>query len=145
MAQLDPAEAKRSAYTGERPDVLALVPEGISSALDVGCSDGSLGSALRQRGVDVHGIERDPALARRAVTRLDGVLEGDAVEQLARLEAGRFDLVVCADILEHLADPGAAMHEIKRVLEPDGHCVVSLPNVRFWTTFTQLGLHGRWP
>jgi len=53
--------------------------------------------------------------------------------------------VLCADVLEHLADPWTAMRHVRRVLAESGHCVVSLPNVRFWTTFTQLGLHGRWP
>ncbi|HET9163823.1 MAG TPA: class I SAM-dependent methyltransferase [Solirubrobacterales bacterium] len=141
----DPQARRLTAYTGDRPDVAALVPDGVSRALDVGCSDGSLGATLRERGIEVHGIERDPDLADRARSRLDVVLEGDAIEMLSQLADGHFDLVVCADLLEHLADPWSAMRHVRRVLDASGECIVSLPNVRFWTTFTQLGLHGRWP
>ena len=140
-----PAESTLASYTGPRPDVLALAPEGACRILDVGCSDGTLGASLSGIGVEVVGIEHDSALAARARKRLSEVFQGDATEALRSLSDESFDLVLCADILEHLPDPWATMREVRRVLTSGGACVVSLPNVRFWTTFTQLGLHGRWP
>jgi SAM-dependent methyltransferase len=41
--------------------------------------------------------------------------------------AGRFDLVVCSEVLEHVPDPGQAVAEAARVLKPSGHLVVSVP------------------
>jgi ubiquinone/menaquinone biosynthesis C-methylase UbiE len=44
--------------------------------------------------------------------------------------AERFDLVICSEVLEHVADPGRAAAEIARVLKPGGQLAVSVP--RFW-------------
>ena len=41
--------------------------------------------------------------------------------------AGRFDLVVCSEVLEHVSEPGQAVAEAARVLKPGGHLVVSVP------------------
>lgn len=39
-----------------------------------------------------------------------------------------FDLVVCTEVLEHVADPRQAMNEICRVLAPGGYLITSVPN-----------------
>lgn len=38
-----------------------------------------------------------------------------------------FDLVICSEVLEHVADHTKALQESIRVLKPDGHLVVSVP------------------
>src|SRR3954447_14417450 len=133
-----------AAYTGSRPEVRALVPASARRVLDIGCSAGALGAALKERGpVEVVGIELDSSLAREAEGRLDRVVVGDASELDAGL--GRFDCVVAADVLEHLADPWSALRRAVELVEPGGTVVVSLPNVRFFETFWQLGVRGVWP
>jgi 2-polyprenyl-3-methyl-5-hydroxy-6-metoxy-1,4-benzoquinol methylase len=131
-------------YTGVRDDVTALVPATAKRVLDVGCSDGSLGAGLRAEGMEVWGIEYDPAFAATAAERLDRVLEGDAAARLAEITES-FDAVICADVLEHLVDPWGVLRRIEALLAPGGTCIVSLPNVRFYTTFLELGIRGRWP
>jgi methionine biosynthesis protein MetW len=137
-----------AAYTGARREVQALVPRSARRILDLGCSSGALGAGLKaERGAVVVGVELDPAHAREAARRLDRVVTGDAEAVLAGAElAGeRFDCIVAADVLEHLADPWAALREAVALLEPGGTVVVSLPNVRFFETFWQLGVRGTWP
>jgi methionine biosynthesis protein MetW len=141
---------RAAAYENERPDVQKLVPGDARRILDLGCSSGALGAALKQRqGAEVVGVERDHEYAAAARDRLDGVIEADLEPFLAdagRLEElGSFDCVVTADVLEHLVDPWAALRSAVAVLEPGGSAVVSLPNVRYWETFWQLGIRGRWP
>jgi 2-polyprenyl-3-methyl-5-hydroxy-6-metoxy-1,4-benzoquinol methylase len=133
-----------AAYTGSRPEVQALVPLSARRVLDVGCAAGAVGAGLKERGdVEVVGVELDPALAREAERRLDRVVVGsaDALDP----GMGRFDAVVAADVLEHLVDPWAALRRVVELVEPGGTVVVSLPNVRFFETFWQLGVRGRWP
>jgi SAM-dependent methyltransferase len=143
---MDRGEATISSYTGAREDVAALVPPGVRRILDVGCSDGTLGASLRGRGAEVWGIEYDAHFASVASARLDRVLQGDAAAIVRDLEGhDRFDVVVCADVLEHLPQPAETLGRVRRLLTPGGCCVVSLPNVRFYTTFIELGLRGRWP
>ena len=140
--------ARAGAYRGERPEVQALVPSDARRVLDLGCSAGAIGAALkRDRDVEVVGIEIDPTYAREAATRLDRVIPGDVEHALSRAEelGGRFDCLIAADVLEHLVDPWSALAQAAQLLEPRGTAIVSLPNVRFFETFWQLGVRGTWP
>jgi SAM-dependent methyltransferase len=136
-----------AAYTGARPEVQALVPRSARRILDLGCATGALGAGLRARqGAAVVGVELDPVHAREAEGRLDEVVVGDVEAVLeGDVPLGRFDCIVAADVLEHLRDPWAALTSAVALLEPGGAVVVSLPNVRFFETFWQLGVRGRWP
>jgi methionine biosynthesis protein MetW len=136
---------RAGAYEGPRPEVQALVPAGARRVLDIGCSAGALGAGLKQRGAEVVGIEIEPGYAAAASERLDRVIHADAERALAEEELGRFDCVVAADVLEHLVDPWAALRRACEHLEPGGTVVISLPNVRCFDTFWQLGVRGRWP
>lgn len=133
------------AYENARPELQARVPSEARRILDLGCASGALGAALRARqGCEVVGVERDPAYAEAAATVLDRVVVGD-LEAVDLGSLGPFDCVIAGDILEHLVDPFRVLGEAAALLEPGGTVVVSLPNVRFWETFWQLGVRGTWP
>lgn len=134
-------------YVAQRPDVLALVPESAQSVLDVGCSVGTLGAAIKERnGATVIGIDLDPDMAGVARTRLDDVLIGD-VEQLlsnGQWNGRSFDCIVFADLLEHLRDPWTVLARAHDLLSEGGTVVASIPNIGHYTTILNL-LRGRWP
>lgn len=73
------------------------------------------------------GLEVDPA----AEAAASGIYDRWIVSRFSPdLELGeQFDVVVCADILEHLAAPREALSSIRRWLKPGGVLLVSLPNV----------------
>lgn len=125
-----------------RPEVLALVPRCARAVLDVGCGEGLLGGALEAWGARVTGIELDPSAAEAAASRLTRVLALPAEEALERLEE-RPDVVVLADVVEHLVRPSAVLRAARAALAPGGTLVFSLPNV---THASVLGgaLRGRW-
>ena len=127
--------ARAAAYERARPEILAHVPRAATRVLDLGCATGTTGAALKQRQpVEVVGVEREPAYAQEAETRLDRVITAD-VEALDPQELGRFDALIAADILEHLVDPWAVLARYAALLEPGGAAVVSLPNVGHWSTY----------
>jgi 2-polyprenyl-3-methyl-5-hydroxy-6-metoxy-1,4-benzoquinol methylase len=136
-----------AAYANPRDEVAALVPPTAHRVLDVGCSTGHLGEALRKRGHNVVGLEVDPTLASMARGRLATVIEAD-VESLADSEAkldGSFDCVVMADVLEHLRDPWAVVRWAVSLLSPTGCVVISVPNIRHARTFWNVAVRRRWP
>jgi methionine biosynthesis protein MetW len=142
-------ERRSAAYENPRPEVQEVVPPHARRILDLGCSSGALGAALKQRqGAEVVGIEADSDYAAAAERRLDAVVRADLEELFdgsTSSELGRFDCLVAADVLEHLRDPWRVLSAAVELLEPGGAAVVSLPNVRYWETFFELGVRGRWP
>jgi 2-polyprenyl-3-methyl-5-hydroxy-6-metoxy-1,4-benzoquinol methylase len=114
---------------GTHEIVLGLIPDG-STVLDVGSSTGYLGASLAQRNCRIWGLDRDPA----AVASLPACYEAAAVCDLDDLQElpwpGRnFDVVLAADVLEHLREPAEVLRTLRGAMKPNGLCVVSLPNV----------------
>lgn len=135
----------RSEYYGhERPEVVALVPEGVRYVVDVGCGAGGIGRALKRdrAGVEVRGIEIVEAQAERAKTVLDDVHLGSAEADIPE-RWPRPDCVIFADVLEHLVDPWAVLKRWREALAPGGSIVVSIPNVGHREVLGGV-LRGRW-
>ena len=96
--------------------------------LDVGAADGLLARHLTGRGWKVTGIEADPALAAAGAAHCERMCVADLNRAVPALE-GLFDVIVCGDVLEHLADPPQVLRALVRALAPAGDVVVSVPNV----------------
>ena len=99
--------------------------------LELGCSTGFMSRVLRERGCRVVAIEEDADAAERARPFCARVIVGD-VEQLdlgRALGKTRFDVILAADVLEHLRDPLRLLRGLKRFLADEGWVVASLPNV----------------
>jgi SAM-dependent methyltransferase len=97
--------------------------------LDVGCGHGLLMDEARRRGYVVSGIE----LSGGAAAYARDVLSLDVVEEpLERFAAEQpeasFNVVVLADVLEHLEDPVAALVACERLLAPGGALCVITPD-----------------
>jgi SAM-dependent methyltransferase len=113
-------------------NVAAVAPDG-ARVLEVGCGPGHLSLRLaRQHGLQVTGLDLDPAMIARARANADrpgngdgrrpSFLVGDAAS-LAFPDAS-FDLVVSTLSMHHWADPTAGLAEIGRVLRPGGRALV---------------------
>jgi SAM-dependent methyltransferase len=94
--------------------------------LDVGCGNGDLSRILAGRGYRVTALERPGGITGPLPPDIE-VIERDLEQGLPGL-AAQFDRILCADILEHLRDPGALLRQLHRVLAPGGELIVSLPN-----------------
>jgi predicted TPR repeat methyltransferase len=108
-----------------RRRILAL-PPGLR-LLDLGAAGGHLGRAVRARCSYLAGVEPDASLPDSAREGYDDWRAVDALH--AGVWDRPFDVVVCADVLEHLASPEALLARIHAWLHPDGVLLVSLPNV----------------
>ena len=101
--------------------------------LDVGCGGGILSESMAQRGALVTGIDlSDKALG---VARLHLLESGNTVdyqkisaEELADQSAGRFDMVTCMEMLEHVPNPASTIAACAALVKPGGHVFFSTIN-----------------
>jgi 2-polyprenyl-3-methyl-5-hydroxy-6-metoxy-1,4-benzoquinol methylase len=110
--------------------VLKLVGAG-KRVLELGCATGSMTRVLRDRGCRVVAVELDAEMASRAEPYCERMILGDLdqMDLVAELGKEEFDVVVAADVLEHLKDPLAVLNAVKKHLGPGGYIVLSVPNV----------------
>lgn len=120
-------------YETFNPYVLAEIPAG-AKVLDVGTGTGLLGKNLRakQPVSRLVGIEKDQAMAAVASQWYDEMVVADLErdEELLRPDDS-FDVIVCSDVLEHLANPAATLARLSRYLADNGWFLISIPNVAF--------------
>ncbi|CAN5150973.1 class I SAM-dependent methyltransferase [soil metagenome] len=122
---------------------LRLLPAG-GHVLDIGCASGGLLALLRSRAGHLAGLELSPTAAQAAAQLGDHVVCGALEDAGLPFEPGTFDLVVLADVLEHLCDPAAGLARAISWCRPGGAILVSVPNIAHWHARLTL-LLGRWP
>ncbi|MEO0420414.1 MAG: methionine biosynthesis protein MetW [Pseudomonadota bacterium] len=113
------------------------------TVLDVGCGDGALMAVLRDEcGIDARGIEIDPELVEKCVSRGLSVVQGDANRDLAQYPDNAFDYTVLGQTLQTSARPDKTLEELLRVGRT---AFISFPNFAHWRTRSALLLGGRMP
>ena len=119
--ELDPNSSYAKAY--------ALIPAG-SRVLDLGCGSGELASYLAARGDRVWGVDINPAaLAQAAASCVETRVADLERADVAGLFPGLlFDVVVFADVLEHVREPWNVLQSARAVLDSGGCIVASIPN-----------------
>jgi hypothetical protein len=90
----------------------------------------------------VDAIEPNPAWAAAAAPFYRRIYQSGVEE--AALEPGSYQVVVCADVLEHTVDPAAVLQALRAAAAPDARFVISLPNVAHLAARLLL-LTGRFP
>jgi O-antigen biosynthesis protein len=110
--------------------VVRLVGTG-RRVLELGPATGHMSRMLRDRDCSVVGIEVDEEMAAQAAQYCERVIVGDldTIGLDEELGSDRFDVIVAADVLEHLRDPLSALRRLREFLAPGGFFVISLPNV----------------
>jgi SAM-dependent methyltransferase len=95
--------------------------------LDVGCGVAWLADHFeRYTGIDTH-----PEALAAAQARGRNVVHADAEEPLP-FEDCSFDAIILKDVLEHVRDPVALVHDVRRVVRPGGRVFASSPDAQRW-------------
>jgi len=101
--------------------------------LDVGCGGGILAESMSTRGATVTGIDlSEKALGVARLHLLESGREVDyrlsSAEDLAASEAGRYDVVTCMEMLEHVPEPASTIAACAALVKPGGHVFFSTIN-----------------
>lgn len=102
--------------------------------LEIGCHTGAMSKYLKDNGCLVTGVEIDPQAALEAKSICHSLIEGniESEEIFGRL-MGTYDVIVFADVLEHLMSPEKILSKIKNLLSSGGYVLISLPNIAHWS------------
>lgn len=103
--------------------------------LDVGCGFGALGEELQKRNNVVYGIDLSKYAISVAKSRMEMAFVTDAtdIENLpSEIKNEKFDLIIFADILEHIYNPLELLQKYSCFLKPNGQIITSIPNVATW-------------
>ena len=101
--------------------------------LDVGCGGGILSESMARQGAHVLGLDmgKEPLQVARLHALESGVevtYRQGTVEALAEELPGRFDVVTCMEMLEHVPDPASVVRACARLAKPGGQLFFSTIN-----------------
>lgn len=131
-------------YSNSREDVFIFLKdlENKNSILEIGCGFGGLGRKLIQHynPSRIDGIELNPkAEIELKNSGYSSVLIGDAYKILSNFkEEVRYDLIVMADVLEHIANDAEMLKLVAQLINPQGHILISVPNITNWQLIRNL-------
>jgi 2-polyprenyl-3-methyl-5-hydroxy-6-metoxy-1,4-benzoquinol methylase len=138
LDKAEPAPAHAFKYTTFQDDpasthskIVSLVPPA-TRVLEFGCATGYMTEVLKNRlGCTVVGIEIDRDAAALAEQHAERVIVGDAetIDYAAELAGEEFDVVLFADVLEHLKQPGDVLRRVRPFVAENGVVVASIPNI----------------
>jgi 2-polyprenyl-3-methyl-5-hydroxy-6-metoxy-1,4-benzoquinol methylase len=100
--------------------------------LDIGCGSGSFTKTLAQHGCKVTGLERNPESIKKVRPYCVEAIHVDlnSCEWPSVLKGEKdFDVIVAADVLEHLYDPWKTLQQMVPLINSNGYFVISLPHI----------------
>ena len=105
--------------------------------LDVGCGGGILSESMAKSGANVTGIDMSPqplAVAKQHAQDNNLIIDyqqstiEDFLQQHQQLQAEKFDVITCMEMLEHVPDPLSIIRSCRQLLKPDGVLFMSTIN-----------------
>jgi 2-polyprenyl-6-hydroxyphenyl methylase/3-demethylubiquinone-9 3-methyltransferase len=101
--------------------------------LDIGCGGGILTEAMAAAGATVTGLDMaEKPLAVARLHQIESALDVDyqqgTAEELARKEAGQYDVVTCLEMLEHVPEPSQVIASACQLVRPGGDVFISTIN-----------------
>ncbi len=114
-----------------------------SSVLDVGCGSGALGSFLSSRTANVDGVEVNDDRADYARQHLKTVVTGEAGPSIDSALPRSYDVIIFADVLEHVVQPDQVLAWAASKLADDGRIIALIPNSANWK-FRRKMMRGDW-
>ena len=121
-------------FSNIRMDVISLLPPGPGQKiLEIGAGGGDTLLYIKENKLagEVMGVEllRLPD-SNQQHPLIDKFQVADIEKEAINAPEEHFDIIICADILEHLADPWATVNRISRHLKKGGRLIASIPNIR---------------
>lgn len=130
-------------FTNLRKEVVPLLPSHYKKVLEIGCGEGRFSLNL-DKDCEYWGVEPNRQAASVASERHQHVLQGTFEDAYPKLPDDYFDLVICNDVIEHMADHAEFLEKIKVKLVPGAYIIGSVPNVRYLGNIYEMLIKKEW-
>ena len=125
-------------YSGTRMDVISFLKNGQQKkVLEIGAGGGDSLCFIKENKLaeEVVGVElfvlKD---SNQTNPLIDQFIHGNIEDQSLNLKEENFDVIILADVLEHLVDPWKTVEYVSKFLKKGGKVITSLPNVQDFKT-----------
>lgn len=129
-------------FSNVRKDIISLIPSNPDQKImEIGAGTGNTLLYIKENGLasEVMGVELMRLPHSNQEHRLIDKFQIANIEQKEiNAEQEYFDVIICADVLEHLVDPWTSLKKIAGHLKRGGLLIVSVPNIREWKTLLQI-------
>lgn len=114
--------------------------------LDVGCGDGTILIQFQRNGNELYGCdisEKAVQVAKSKYGDFCNFTVGD-ITKSSSLPEGKFDVIICSEILEHIENDELAIKNLYTKLETGGYLLVTTPlSEKYWSVHDNLAGHVR--
>jgi 2-polyprenyl-3-methyl-5-hydroxy-6-metoxy-1,4-benzoquinol methylase len=124
-----------------RNDIIELIQCNNCNILEIGCGEGNTLIELKRQGKAKFVVGIDIVDLNQS-SKLDKFILADIENDNINLPEEYFDIIICADVLEHLKDPWSVLKKIRKFLKPNGILLASIPNVREIKTLISIVIKG---
>lgn len=112
------------------------MPEHAKNVLEIGCGNGVVLHHIADRCDALNGMEISPNRCETARKNLADIGKPVSIfhgnlEEGVDIPDGTYDVILWADVIEHVVDLFATMREISRLLAKDGTLITSTPNLAY--------------
>ena len=135
------AEKPQNYFSGIRNDIIELIQCNNCNILEIGCGEGNTLVELKKQGKAKFIVGIDIVDLNQS-SKLDKFILADIENDNIELPEEYFDIIICADVLEHLKDPWSVLRKIRKFLKPNGILLASIPNVREIKTLISIVIKG---
>ena len=118
---------------GKIKKIIEISPQG--KLLDVGCAGGEISEFASQIGHEVVAVDLNQLTKPLSTATF---IQHDLDKGLPSTIDEKFDLIICADVLEHLRTPDKLLYELQERLTTSGRIIASIPNFGNWYPRTRV-------
>lgn len=134
-------EKPKNYFSEIRNDIIELIQCNNCNILEIGCGEGNTLIELKRQGKAKFVVGIDIVDLNQS-SKLDKFILADIENDNINLPEEYFDIIICADVLEHLKDPWSVLKKIRKFLKPNGILLASIPNVREIKTLISIVIKG---
>jgi 2-polyprenyl-3-methyl-5-hydroxy-6-metoxy-1,4-benzoquinol methylase len=130
-------------YNNVNKDIIKIIPSDSRTILEIGCGQGATLIEIKKRnpGVNIYGIDIvDIELENK--NKFSDFICGNIEDITIPYPKRFFDIIILADVIEHLIDPWSCINNLSHYLSDKGNIIATIPNILYHRVIRKLVFYG---